>query len=157
MLTHCPDLHSDPISLVMQCLTKWKIQFLPICYEQEAFLNQPNFGQRMHHHHPPPCMLYSVKVRKRGSVTLQVLGSCTTHVKAQWVTCQRYNPMLTYMMGQSQISNMGAGNGTWCLPRRLNSQEEVVSMMLGDMGGRLSRRNIPSFFTYLFTLNFPIL
>lgn len=143
MFTHCPDLHSDPISLVLHGSTKWKIQFMPNSYELETFPNQPSLGQRKHHQHHPPRMLYSIKVGKRGSVILQVAevatwvaAPCTWHVRGKsprWAT-------------RSQLSNW---NGTWRLLRRLSSQQEVCVLSAQHLTawvGALSRKNISSFF-----------
>lgn len=57
---------------------KWKIQFLPICYEQKIFPNQPNFGQRIHYHHGPLTHAKFNQAGKRSSAIVQALGSYTT-------------------------------------------------------------------------------
>lgn len=110
--------------------------------------------------HPHLCMLYSIRAGKRHSVLFQVLGSYTTHVKAQQVTCQRYNPMLSYMMGQSQISNIGAGEWDTMPSQKTQltaGSAWLVSMTLDDMGEKLSPREISHpFFTIIYS-KFPIL
>lgn len=108
------------------------------CYEQKTFSNQPNSGQRIYRHHPLQ-MLNSIQVGKMGSALYQVLGSHTTHVKAQWVPYQRHNPMLSYIMGQSPIANIEAGNGQDAFPEDLITAASawLVSMTLDNMDRRL--------------------
>lgn len=100
------------------------------------------------HQHYPVYMLYSIHVGEKGSGLYQVLGSYTTHTKAQRVPYQRYHPMLSYIIGQSLISNMGAGMPSQ-KTKLTAASAWLVSMTLDNMDGRL--------YKYLILLDFYLL
>lgn len=130
----------------MQCSTKWKKT--NFCYEQKTFLNQPNFGQRIHHYHP---LFNHHPIPSRwGKWVVVSIRSwvCTT------TPISDVQPHAELHHGTITDLKHGSREWTGCLPRRLSSSSKGKTCQhnFRQHGWQTPEASHP--FGFLFTLNF---